>query len=98
MSHSAAIGAGRNPRFGGGVAIVFPDFSVSSLWKPNSRDKQRKTKDFEGCGDVPCSRFFMSRPPLCPWGKKHAVFWDTKITLGLAPQTGSENRVARYVE
>ena len=23
-------------------------------------------------------------PPLCPWGEKHAVFWDTKITLDLA--------------
>ena len=30
MSHSAAIGAGRNPRFGGG-AIVFPHFSVSAM-------------------------------------------------------------------
>ena len=34
--------------------------------------------------DVPCSRFFMSRPPFCPWGENHAVFWDTKITLDLA--------------
>ena len=82
----------------GGVAIVSPDFSVSASWKPISRDKPRKTKDFEECGDVPPSRFFMPHPPLCPWRKKHAVLWDMKNTPDLAPQTGSENRVARYVE
>ena len=54
----------------GGVAIVFFDFSVSSLWKPNSRGKPQKTKDFKECGGVPPPRFFMPHPPLCPWGKK----------------------------
>ena len=39
MFHLAAIGAGRNPRFrgGGGVAIVFPDFALSAIWKPTVR-------------------------------------------------------------
>ena len=47
----------------GGVAIVFPGFSVSSLWKPNSRGKPRKTKDFKECWDIPPPRFFMPYPP-----------------------------------
>ena len=42
--------------------------------------------------------FFMPHPPLCPCGKKHAVPSGMKNTPDLAPQTGSENRVARYVE
>ena len=37
-------------------------------------------------------------PPLCPCNKKHAVVCNMKNTPDLAPQTGSENRVARYVE
>ena len=41
---------------------------------------------------------FMFHPPLCPCSKKHAAFWNMKNTPDLAPQTGSENRVARYVE
>ena len=73
MLQSAAIGAGRNPPFRGGVAIVFPDFSVSSLWNPNSRGKPQKTKEFKECGDVPPPRFFMEHPPLCPCSKKHAA-------------------------
>ena len=82
----------------GGVAIVSPDFSVSSSWNPNSRVKQQKTKEFKETWDAPPSRFFMPHPPLCPWGKKHAVLWGMKNTPDLAPQTGSENRVARNVE
>ena len=54
----------------GGVAIVFPDFSVSSLWKPNSSGKPQKTKDFKECGGVPPPQLFMPHPPLCPCGKK----------------------------
>ena len=42
--------------------------------------------------------FLCPTPPFCPWGKKHAVLWGMKNTPDLAPQTGSENRVARYVE
>ena len=37
-------------------------------------------------------------PPLCPCGKKHAAPGGMKNTPDLAPQTGSENRVARNVE
>ena len=37
-------------------------------------------------------------PPLCPCNKKHAAFCNMKNTPDLAPQTGSENRVARNVE
>ena len=82
----------------GGVAIVSPDFSVSARGKPISRDKPQKTKEFKETWDAPPSRFFMPHPPFCPWGKKHAVLWGMKNTPDLAPQTGSENRVARYVE
>ena len=83
MEHSAAIGAGRNPRFGG-VAIVSPNFSVSSLWNPNSRRQTIENKRVQGmwCWNTP--PLFSGTPPLCPCSKKHAVFWDTKITLDLA--------------
>ena len=74
MFHSAAIGAGRNPRFGGGVAIVFPDFSVSSLWKPNSRGNTLKTKEFKESWDVPPPRFFMFHPPFVPGAKNKRSF------------------------
>ena len=40
----------------------------------------------------------MLHPPLCPCNKKHADPSNTKNAPKLAPQTGSENRVARYVE
>ena len=46
----------------------------------------------------PPPRFFMPYPPLCPCGKKHAAPSGMKNTPDLAPQTGSENRVARNVE
>ena len=42
--------------------------------------------------------FLCHTPPLCPCGKKHAAPSGMKNTPDLAPQTGSENRVARYVE
>ena len=41
---------------------------------------------------------FLLHPPLCPCNKKHAVVCNMKNTPDLAPQTGSENRVARNVE
>ena len=41
---------------------------------------------------------FYATPPFCPCGKKHAAPGGMKNTPDLAPQTGSENRVARYVE
>ena len=37
-------------------------------------------------------------PPLSLFGKKHAAPRGMKNTPDLAPQTGSENRVARNVE
>ena len=42
--------------------------------------------------------FLCHTPPLCPCGKKHAAPSGMKNTPDLAPQTGSENRVARNVE
>ena len=80
MLHSAAIGAGRNPRFGGVaiVSIVSRDFSVSARGKPISRDKPRKTKEFKESGDVTPPALFLLHPPLCPCNKKHAVPSNTK--------------------
>ena len=67
---SAAIGAAGNPRFGGGVAIVSPDFSVSARGKPISRGKPRKTKEFkESVAGTP-PRFFPVHPPVCPCTEK----------------------------
>ena len=89
MEHSAAIGAGRNPRFGG-VAIVSPDFSVSARGKPISRDEPWKTKEFKECGagtPPPLSLFQKISGPQ--FHEKHPKF---------ARQTSSENRVARYVK
>ena len=75
----------------GGVAIVFPDFSLSSLWNPNSRGNPRKTKEVKESGDVPPPRFFMFHPPLCPCNKKHAAPSNTKTSriwpLKPAPKT-----------
>ena len=82
----------------GGVAIVFPDFSVSARRKPISRDKPRKTKEFKESWDVTPPALFLLHHPLCPCNKKHAVVCNMKNTPDLAPQTGSENRVARNVE
>ena len=64
MLQSAAIGAGRNPRFGG-VAIVSPDFSVSARGKPITRDKPQKTKEFkESVAGTPPALFLLHPPPL----------------------------------
>ena len=53
----------------GGVAIVSPDFSVSSLWKPNSRGKPQKTKEFKECGVFHPHGFLCSTPPFVPGTK-----------------------------
>ena len=82
----------------GGVAIVSPDFSVSARGKPISRDKPQKTKEFKESGAGTPPRFFPVHPPLCPCTEKHAVLSTTKKRPKFAYQTGSENRVARYVE
>ena len=45
MLHSAAIGAaGKNHPFGGGLAIVFPDFALPATWKPISRGQTQERK------------------------------------------------------
>ena len=80
------------------VSIVSPDFSVSARGNPISRDKSRKTKEFKESGDVTPTALFLLHPPFCPCNKKHAVVCNMKNTPDLAPQTGSENRVARNVE
>ena len=63
MLHSAAIGAGRNPRFGGG-RYRLPDFSVSARGKPISRDKPQKTKEFKESGMLHPPHFSCYTPPL----------------------------------
>ena len=72
MLQSAAIGAGSNPRFGGVaiVSIVSPDFSVSARWKPISRYKPRKTKDFKECWGGTPPALFLLHPPFCLCNKK----------------------------
>ena len=42
--------------------------------------------------------FLCFTPPLCPCNKKHAVLWNTKNSPKRPLQTGSEKRVAWYVE
>ena len=42
--------------------------------------------------------FLCPTPPFVPGAKSMRFFWGMKNTPDLAPQTGSENRVARYVE
>ena len=91
----------------GGVAIVFPDFSVSSLWKPNSRGKPRKTKDFKECGGCSTpSRFFMPPPPPLSlwqklsgpqWHEKHPGFYRVKLPpkIGL-PGTSNSRQSSRW--
>ena len=74
----------------GGVAIVSPDFSVSARGKPISRDKPRKTNEFKESGSG-------TPPPLSLYRKVAGPQYHEKL-LKSAPQTGSENRVARYVE
>ena len=98
MPHSAAIGAGRNPPFGGGRYRLPEFFSIGILESECTGTNHRKTKEFKECGAATPPRFFMEHPPLCPCSKKHAVPRGMKNTPDLAPQTGSENRVARNVE
>ena len=76
MLQSAAIGAGRNPRFGGVaiVSIVSPDFSVSARGKPISRDKPRKTKEFKESQDVTQPALFLLHPPFVPVTKSMRSF------------------------
>ena len=42
--------------------------------------------------------FLCHTPPFVPVAKSMRPFGGMKNTPDLAPQTGSENRVARYVE
>ena len=98
MEHSAAIGAGRNPPLGGGSLSSSLIFLYRHYGSRIVGGNPRKTKEFKESGDAPPPRFFMPRPPLCPWGKKEAAPRGMKNTPDSAPQTGSENRVARYVE
>ena len=70
MFHSAAIGAGRNPPFGGGSLSSPLIFLYRHYGSRIVGVKPRKTKEFKGSVDVPLPRFFMFHPPLCPWNKK----------------------------
>ena len=96
--HSAPLSGSVGTPLLGGVAIVSSNFSGSSFSNPNNSGKPQETKEFKECGAATPPRFFMPHPPLCPCGEKHAVLWGMKNTPDLAPQTGSENRVARNVE
>ena len=91
MLQSAAIGAGSNPRFGGG-RYRLPGFFCISTRKPISRDKPRKTNEFKESWDVTPPALFLLHPPLCPCNKKHAVVCNMKNTPDLAlkpaPKTG----------
>ena len=79
MLQSAAIGAGRNPRFGGGVAIVLIDFPGSARVSPISRDKPQKTKEFKESGDVtPPALFLLHPPPLSLWHLTCGPLWHEK--------------------
>ena len=78
---SAAIGAGRNPRFGGGVAIVSPDFSVSARWKPISvGTNHRKQKTSRNVGLVHPHAFFRYTPPLSLYRKACGSKYHEKLT------------------
>ena len=59
-------GAGRNPRFGGGVAIVSPNFSVSARGKPNSRSKPQKQKTSRNVRMSHAHAFSCPDPPFVP--------------------------------
>ena len=97
MFHSAAIGAGRNPPLGG-VAIVFPDFSVSSLWNPNSRGQRPENKKVQGKWGCSTTTLFYVPPPPLSLEQKACGSKEHEKHPKSAPQTGSEKRVARYVE
>ena len=66
MFHSAAIGA----PVSGGVAIVFPDFSVSSLWNPNSRGQTPENKRVQGKWGCHTPTAFYAPTPLLSLGHK----------------------------
>ena len=102
MLQSAAIGAGRNPRFGGGSLSSLSSpriFLYQSRWKPISSVQTTENKRLQGMlGRYTPSRFFLLHPPFCLCNKKYAVVCNTKNAPNRLPQTGSEKRVARYVE
>ena len=78
------------PRFEGG-RYRLPGFcSIGNLEADCKETKTRKQKSSRNV--------VVFHPPLCPCSKKHAVLSSTKNTPDLARQTGSANRVARYVE
>ena len=68
----------------GGVAIVSPDFSVSARWKPISRYKPRKTKDFKECWAGTPPHFSCYTPPFVSVTKNKRSFVTRKT-----PQIGS---------
>ena len=98
MLLSAAIGAACPPRFRGGSLSSSRIFLYRHYGSRIVGAKPRKTKEFKESGDVTPPALFLLHPPLCPCNKKHADPSNTKNAPKLAPQTGSENRVARYVE
>ena len=80
----------------GGVAIVSRIFLYQPRGKPISMDKPQKTKEFKESGPVH-PHAFSGTPPFVPVPKSSRSPVPRK-PLKLARQTGSENRVARYVE
>ena len=98
MEHSAAIGAGRNPPFGGGSLsssriFLYRHYGIRIVW-----GKPRKTKEFKEYGAGTPPRFFMEHPPPLSLYQKIGGPQFHEKHPKFARQTGSENRVARYVE
>ena len=89
MFRSAAIGAGRNPPFGGG-RYRLPGFFCIALWKPNSRGKPQKTKEFKECGVFHPHAFYVTPPPLSLYQKACGPQYHEKH-----PKFGPSNRLRK---
>ena len=83
LPRRTSIGASRNPPFGGGalsspLIFLYRHYGIRIVGA-----NHRKKKSLRNVG--------LPHPPLCPWGKKHAVLWGMKNTriwpLKPAPKT-----------
>ena len=97
MLQSAAIGAGRNPRFWGGSLSSPRIFLYQHAGSRLVGTNHGKQKSLRKAGMLHHPHFSCYTPPFVPV-TKNAVVCNMKNTPDLAPQTGSENRVARNVE
>ena len=90
MLHSAAIGAGRNPRFGGGRYRLPGFFCIGNLEADCKETKTRKQKSSRKAGMLHPPHFSCYTPPFVPVTKNKRPPVTRKT-----PQIGPSNRLRK---